>query len=109
MAIKTIYADKIAAQNGDYVTVKAPIITKHPIITVWASGDYRDGEIKTSKSEFYQDSDLYCEQRFDWNADFSVSKIEIKDDITGLWVQRVYTWTSGIPTVVETNITAWTI
>lgn len=88
---------------------KQSLTTKAPVITVWASSDYRDGQIKTTKSEYYNETTLYYEQRFDWNEDFSVKRIEIKDDITGLWVQRNYTWTDGIPSVSESTITAWTI
>jgi hypothetical protein len=89
---------------------KQSLTTKAPVVTVWASSDYRDGQIKTTKAEYYNETALYYEQRFDWNEDFSVKCIEIKDDITGLWVQRNYTWTDGIPSVSETIITtAWTI
>jgi hypothetical protein len=85
------------------------LTTKAPVITVWASSDYRDGQIKTTKAEYYNETTLYYEQHFDWNEDFSVKRIEIKDDITGLWVQRNYTWTDGIPSVSESVITVWTI
>lgn len=88
---------------------KQSLTTKAPVITVWASSDYRDGQIKTTKAEYYNETTRYYEQRFDWNEDFSVKRIEIKDDITGLWVQRNYTWTDGIPSVSESTITAWTI
>jgi hypothetical protein len=78
-------------------------------ITLWAAGDYRDGQVKTTVAAYYDDATKHLEQRFDWNADLSVSRIEIKDGLTDVWVQRDYTWTNNIPSITELNITAWTI
>ncbi len=82
---------------------------KPATITVWATGDYRDNQVKKTIAAYYDNDTKHLEQRFDWNTDLSVSRIEIKDELTGVWVQRDYTWTAGIPAVSETNITAWTI
>lgn len=78
-------------------------------ITLWAAGDYRDGQVKTTIASYYDDTTKNFEQRFDWNTDLSVSRIEIKDELTSVWVQRNYTWTNNIPSITEQNITAWTI
>ena len=88
---------------------KQQLVLAPATFTVWESSDFRDGQVKTSKATYYNETSLYYEQRFDWNEDLSVKRIEIKDDISGLWVQRNYTWTDGIPSISESTITAWTI
>jgi hypothetical protein len=82
---------------------------KPPTITTWNAGNFKDGQIKTTVAAYYQDASKSLEQRFDWSEDLTVKRIEIKDSLSGTWVQRNYTWANDLPSVEEVVITAWTI
>jgi hypothetical protein len=53
----------------------------------------------------------YYEERFSYDTNGRISYIQLKDDVSGKWIQRSYGFTTGgqllLPTVI--TISAWTI
>ena len=117
----TIYLSVVSVDNLTITgngTVANPLVANQSLgstmqlkpaaITIYTTGT-QENQVKTTIAQYYEDATKYYEQRFDWNEDLSVSKIEIKDDFADLWVQRIYIWTNNIPSINEINITEWTI
>jgi hypothetical protein len=70
---------------------------------------YADSTVNQLKYEYFKNSALFYEQRFEYTSG-KVTKEEVLDDANGIWLRIDYTYTGDemdLPTY--TVITAWTI
>lgn len=72
---------------------------------------YDAGRIKIMKYRYVSDPANKYEERFSYDVNGRIAFVELKDDVSGKWIRRTYSYSEAgellLPTVVV--ITAWTI
>ena len=105
----------VSASSGSSGTSSpvAEYITEWTLLTLWQTGDtgyaaYKSGLVRIRKETYVTDGTKFVESRFDWDSSGICIKVEIKDDVAGIWKQHDYSGGITSPPTI-TTITNWSI